>query len=76
VPAMGIAVRRLQRALGVLLDAAVDGARVRPEERRVLVALVDFPFWSALDEAGVPRDRIAGRILELVASTIDWRKVR
>ncbi|TME92907.1 MAG: TetR/AcrR family transcriptional regulator [Chloroflexi bacterium] len=76
VPSMGSAVRRLQRALGVLLDAAVDGARVRPEERRVLVALVDFPFWSALDEAGIPRDRIADRILELVAATIDWRKVR
>ena len=70
VPAMDAAVSRLQRGLGVLLDAALSGVEVGVESRRVLVTLLDFPFWDGLDQAGVLRDRIPVRVLELAESAI------
>lgn len=76
VPPMGAAVKRLQRALSVLLSGALDGAAVDPEGLAVVAALVDFPFWDALDRAGVPRDRIPGRILKLAELEIKARSRR
>jgi AcrR family transcriptional regulator len=70
LPAMEAAVSRLQRALAVLLDAALAGVELGVESRRVLMTLLDFPFWDALDQAGVLRVRIPARILELAESTI------
>ena len=70
VPSMGAAVRRLQRALAVLLDAAIDGLDVDPRRRALLVALLDFPFWDSLDAAGVPRSRIPDELLALAETVI------
>ena len=70
VPEMGQAVRRLQRGLRVLLDSALEDAEVSPETLRVLLALLDFPFWDALRSAGVPEDRIAGRMVLLAESVL------
>lgn len=70
VPSMGAAVRRLQRALAVLLDAAVDGLEIDAGRRAVIVALLDFPFWDALDAGGVPRARIPEEILMLAEAVI------
>ena len=74
VPAMGHAVRRLQRSLRVLLEAALDGTGSNREEELALTALLDFPFWAALDEAGMPRDRIPDQILKLALTTIQGRR--
>lgn len=76
VPPMGVAVKRLQRALSVLLSAALEGAALDAERLEVVAALVDFPFWDALDRAGVPRDRIARRMLELAEFEIKTRSSR
>jgi hypothetical protein len=70
VPAMDSAARRLQRALAVLLDAAMEGVELGVESRRVLMTLLDFPFWDGLDQAGVLRERIPARILVLAESAI------
>jgi AcrR family transcriptional regulator len=70
VPPMEAALSHLERALPVLLDAALAGVELGIETRRVLMTLLDFPFWNALDQAGVLRDRIPIRILELAESTI------
>ena len=75
VPPMDAAVRRLQRALHVLLDAALEGVKISREQHQVLVALLDFPFWDAMDAAGVPRKRIGGRILKLAKAVI-WEGKR
>ena len=70
VPGMEVAVSRLQRGLAVLLDAALDGLEVGVESRRVLVTLLDFPFWDGLDQAGVLRERIPDRMLDLALAAI------
>jgi AcrR family transcriptional regulator len=62
VPEMGVAVRRLQRAMRILLDAATLGLELEPESRVVLVTLVDFPFWDALRSSGMPERAAADRI--------------
>lgn len=76
VAPMGTAVKRLQRALSILLSAALDGVPVDREAHEVIAALCDFPFWDALDRAGVPRDRIAARVLELAEFEIERRRSR
>jgi AcrR family transcriptional regulator len=69
VPAMGAAVQRLQRALRVLLDAALEGTSIDRRRHAVLVTLLDFPFWDSLDAAAVPRRRIPDEI-QLLAETV------
>ncbi len=77
LPAMGDAVERFQRALRVLLAAALEGVAIDRQSHQALVALVDFPFWDALDGAGVPRDRIGAQILKLAEFVIrDGRRSR
>ncbi|HLZ94631.1 MAG TPA: TetR/AcrR family transcriptional regulator [Candidatus Dormibacteraeota bacterium] len=70
VPAMGAAVHRLQRALRVLLDAALEGASIDRRRHPVLVTLLDFPFWDSLDAAAVPRGRIPHEIQRLAETVI------
>jgi AcrR family transcriptional regulator len=70
VPPLGAAVERLQRALHVLLEAALEGVELDGERALVVAVLVDFPFWDALDRAGVSRERIAERVMELVEAQL------
>lgn len=70
VPEMGAAVRRLQRGLRVLLDAALDGVPMTPESRPLLLSLLDFPFWDALRSAGVPDELISKRLTFLVDAVL------
>lgn len=70
VPEMGMAVRRLQRAMRVLLYAATEGLEIDAESHLVLLALVDFPFWDALRASGVPDGAVAKRIRFLVQAEI------
>jgi hypothetical protein len=66
---MGAAVHRLQRALRVLLNAALEGASIDRRRHPVLVTLLDFPFWDSLD-AAVPRGRIPHQIQRLAEAVI------
>ena len=70
VPEMGVAVRRLQTSLRVLLDASLEGARVAPEDRQVLLTILDFPFWDGLHSAGVPHRAIPERVMSLAGSVL------
>jgi AcrR family transcriptional regulator len=70
VPAMGEAVRRLQRSLSVILGAALEGVEIDEGSTQVLTALVDFPFWDSLDTAGVPQEHIGDQILKLTETVI------
>lgn len=70
VPEMGAAVRRLQRALRVLLEAALDGVHLNADSMRAVVALLDFPFWDALHSAGTPPAAIPDRLLQLALAVI------
>ena len=74
VAPMGSAVQRLQAALAILLAAALEGIEIDTAGWEVVSVLVDFPFWDALDRAGVPRDQIAGRILKLALSELKPRR--
>ena len=76
VAPMGDAVRRLQKALAILLAAALEGAEVDARGRDVVAVLADFPFWDALDRAGVPREQISERILKLAESELKSRRRR
>ena len=76
VAPMGVAVRRLQRALSVLLASALEGLHLEERDRQVVAVLVDFPFWDSLDRAGVPRDEIPARILRLADSVLMTRRSR
>jgi AcrR family transcriptional regulator len=76
VPAMGEAVGRLQLALLVLLYAVLGGESLADPARRTLGALLDFPFWDALDRAGVSRDEIPARILRLANGEIENGRMR
>lgn len=77
VPEMGIAVRPLQRAMRVLLDAATEGLDIEPESRLVLLTLVDFAFWDALRASGMRERAVADRIRLLAQAVIrDGGKTR
>ena len=77
VPAMGHAVKRLQGGLSVLLRAALEGVEIDRQAHQSLVALLDFPFWDALDGAGVPRERIGSVVFKLSEAVIrDGRATR
>lgn len=70
VPAMAKAVARLQDARDVLISAALAGSGAGRESRRTLAALLDFPFWDALDREGVPRQRIPRHIESLALAAM------
>ena len=64
VPALADASRIQDRALDALIAAAL-GSRAPLERRRVVRALLDFPFWKSLIDAGVPRAKAPAMIADL-----------
>ena len=64
VPALVDAVRTQDRALDALIVAAL-GSQTPLERRRVVKALLDFPFWRSLVDAGVPRAKAPAMIADL-----------
>ncbi len=70
VAPMGEVVARQRAALEQLVRAAL-GAGARAPTVRTLVALIDFPFWKALADAGTPAKRIADVMVQLVLGTIE-----
>ena len=70
VPAMEQAVARLQAALQVLLDSALEGLELSVDQRRLLATLLDFPFWESLDRSGMARARIPKHIEQLTLTAL------
>ena len=70
IPALDRAVRLQDRALDLLIAAALADVRVDRESRALVKALIDFPFWSALIDAGIDPQKIPRVICELAASRL------
>ena len=76
VPALDRAVRLQDRVLDVLISAALARTSVTAETRRLIKALIDFPFWEALIDADVPISKVPEVINELVQSRLQNKEVR
>ena len=74
VPALDRAVRLQDRVLGVLIQAALGDAFVDAQTMSVIKALIDFPFWKALTDAGVATETVPQVINDLVRSRLQKRR--
>ena len=74
VPALDRAVRLQDRVLGVLIQAALGDAFVDAQTMSVIKALIDFPFWKALTDAGVATETVPQVINDLVRSLLQKRR--
>ena len=74
VPALDRSVRLQEKGLRVLIQAATEGVPADPPTLRVLQALIDFPFWKALIDAGIARDKVPLVIADLVQSRLNQRR--
>jgi len=74
VPALDRAVRLQDRVLGVLIQAALGDAFVDAQTMSVIKALIDFPFWKALTDAGVAAEKVPRVINDLVRSRLQKRR--
>jgi AcrR family transcriptional regulator len=70
VPALADAVRTQDRALDALISAAV-GAQTGRAKKGALKALLDFPFWKSLVDAGVPRAKAPAVIADLALRVVE-----
>jgi AcrR family transcriptional regulator len=69
VPALAAAKRLQQEALRLLVRAALGGG-IDGQAEAALVGLLDYPFWKALREAGIPSAAIPGLLGPLARSVI------
>jgi len=74
VPALDRAVRLQDRVLGVLIQTALGDAFVDAQTMSVIKALIDFPFWKALTDAGVATETVPQVINDLVRSLLQKRR--
>ena len=74
VPALDRAVRLQDRVLGVLIQAALGDAFVDAQTMSVIKALIDFPFWKALTDAGVATEKVPQVVNDLVRSRLQKRR--
>jgi AcrR family transcriptional regulator len=66
IPAIGEAVRMMDSSLATLVRAALRGEKVSRQTERLLVALINFPFWKALIDTGMSRKEAEDLIAQLV----------
>ena len=72
--ALDRAVRLQDRVLGVLIQAALGDWSVDAQTVQVIKALIDFPFWKALTDAGVVKEMAPAVIYDLVRSRLQKRR--
>jgi Bacterial regulatory proteins, tetR family len=70
VPALADAVRTQDRALDVIIAAAV-GSHTSRLKKGALKAILDFPFWKSLIDAGVPRAKAPAIIADLALRVVE-----
>src|SRR5438034_157449 len=61
-------------SLGELIQAALGDAFVDAQTMSVIKALIDFPFWKALTDAGVAAEKVPRVINDLVRSRLQKRR--
>lgn len=76
VPAVRDAVERQRDSIAILVRSALEGSRTEARTVKALTALVDFPFWRSLSEAGLTRRESEDLIVELVQSTLARQRRR
>ena len=70
IPALADAVRTQDRALDAIIAAAV-GSQTARAKKGALKALLDFPFWKSLVDAGVPRAKAPAVIADLALRVVE-----
>jgi AcrR family transcriptional regulator len=70
VPALADAIRTQDRALDAIIAAAIGGQTARAR-KGALKALLDFPFWKSLIDAGVPRAKAPAVIADLALRVVE-----
>ena len=70
IPALAEAFSTQDQALDALIAAAV-GAQAARDQKSALKALLDFPFWKSLVDAGVPRTKAPAIIADLALRVVE-----
>ena len=65
VPELGAVVDAQQATLRTLIRAALEGHTPTEELVAALVAVIDFPMWRSLVQAGVPEDVVPSVVLTI-----------
>ncbi len=71
IPALGEAGQVQRNNLRLLVRAALRGTDAGEELITLMAALIDFPLWHSLCQAGFGRDGATERVLELVRDQLD-----
>jgi AcrR family transcriptional regulator len=66
ISALGVAVGVQRESIRVLVRAALAGTPASEHLAMVLTALLDFPFWKSLRDAGLSEEAAANQIVELM----------
>jgi AcrR family transcriptional regulator len=66
IPALQDAVRVQRDGLAILTRVALNGSRASEELIRVITALLDFPLWKSLNDAGLSDEAAAHQIVDMV----------
>lgn len=66
IPALDAIVAVQRASLRLLTRTALDGTEASERTVRVVAALLDFPVWKSLCDAGLRGDEAAGELIELV----------
>ena len=66
IPALSEVIRTQRESLKVLVQAALDGTGASERSIQVLAALIDFPLWKSLRDAGLTATEATNQVLELV----------
>lgn len=75
VPALGEIGKIQRESLRVLVEAALAGTDIDPDVVPVLAALIDFPFWRSLRDAGLSEAMAADQISALVRDQLDKERI-
>lgn len=70
LPAFARTVSREEAALDAIVTGLLEPAGADATTRRVVLALVDFPFWESLRRGGVPPERIPDLMFDLVSDQL------
>lgn len=66
IPALGEVVRVQEENLRLLVSAALQGTGADERLASVVAALIDFPLWKSLRNAGLSESEAAAQIVDLV----------
>lgn len=66
IPALVEVIQTQRESLKTLVQAALEGTGASERSVQVLAALIDFPLWKSLRDAGLTSTEATSQVLELV----------